>query len=64
MSDAIGDELEAFEGVELSVFVEEVVHHHTPQLGHALLHAHTAVKVVDFLFNAVGGAGCYGQQQA
>lgn len=54
MADAVGYQFPASGGVEFPVFIEEILHHHAPQLGDAFLLIHPLVEIIHFLVNAVG----------
>ena len=56
VADAVGNQLAALGCVQLSLFVEEVVHVHTSQLGDTFFLRHLAVEFIDLLLQVGGGA--------
>ena len=49
MSDAVGNQFTTLGRIQLALFIEEIVHIHTLQLGDTLFLRHLVVEFVDLL---------------
>ena len=56
VADAVGNQLAALGCVQLSLFIEELVHVHASQLSDTFFLRHLAVEFINLLFQIRGGA--------